>query len=81
MAEFTLGDDVGAQSAATMADESLHAGSRRGVRAELRGRRRRADGLGAITSTDTDFQAPLRALAQSDPDVLYFPIFVAACTS
>jgi branched-chain amino acid transport system substrate-binding protein len=81
VAEFTLGDVVGAQSAATVADESPYT---QGLVAAFEQNFEEGGGslTGSeqVTSTDTDFQAPLRALAEGDPDVLYFPIFVAACT-
>ena len=81
VAEFTLGDDVGAQSAATMADESPYTqGLVAAFEQNFEAGGGTLTGSEQITSTDTDFQAPLRALAEGDPDVLYFPIFVAACT-
>jgi branched-chain amino acid transport system substrate-binding protein len=33
-----------------------------------------------INSEDTDFKPVLRAIAEGDPDVLYAPVFVAACS-
>jgi branched-chain amino acid transport system substrate-binding protein len=33
-----------------------------------------------VNSEDTDFKPVLRSLAEKNPEVLYFPIFVAACT-
>ena len=33
-----------------------------------------------INSEDTNFKPVLRAIAEADPDVLYSPVFVAACT-
>ncbi len=33
-----------------------------------------------INSEDTDFKPVLRSIAESDPDVLYAPVFVAACS-
>jgi branched-chain amino acid transport system substrate-binding protein len=81
VAEFTLGDDVGAQTAATMADESPYTqGLVAAFEQNFEAGGGSVTGSEQITSTDTDFQAPLRALAEGDPDVLYFPIFVAACT-
>ncbi|HEX5937818.1 MAG TPA: branched-chain amino acid ABC transporter substrate-binding protein [Actinomycetota bacterium] len=82
VAEFTLSDVVGAQTAATIADESPYT---QGLVAAFE--QNFEEGGGTLTSegeqvvsTDTDFQAQLRSLAEGDPDVLYFPIFVAACT-
>jgi branched-chain amino acid transport system substrate-binding protein len=81
VAEFTLGDDVGAQTAATMADESPYTqGLVAAFEQNFEAGGGSITGSEQIVSTDTDFQAPLRALAEGDPDVLYFPIFVAACT-
>ena len=82
VAEFTLSDVVGAQSAATIADESPYT---QGLVAAFRANFEEGGGTlvgegEQVVSTDTDFQAPLRAIAEGDPDVLYFPIFVAACT-
>jgi branched-chain amino acid transport system substrate-binding protein len=81
VAEFTLGDIVGAQSAATIADESPYTqGLVAAFEQNFEAGGGSLTGSEQVTSTDTDFQAPLRALAEADPDVLYFPIFVAACT-
>jgi branched-chain amino acid transport system substrate-binding protein len=81
VAEFTLGDDVGAQTAATMVDESPYTqGLAAAFEQNFEAGGGTITGSEQIVSTDTDFQAPLRALAEGDPDVLYFPIFVAACT-
>ena len=33
-----------------------------------------------INSEDTDFKPLLRSIAETDPDVLYAPVFVAACS-
>lgn len=80
VAEFALGE-LEAASAATIADESPYT---QGLVAAFE--QNFEAGEGAITgseqvaSDDTDFKAPLRALAEANPDVLYFPIFVAACT-
>ena len=81
VAEFTLGDIVGAQTAATIADESPYTqGLVAAFEQNFEAGGGSLTGSEQVTSTDTDFQAPLRALAEGDPDVLYFPIFVAACT-
>jgi branched-chain amino acid transport system substrate-binding protein len=81
VAEFTLGDDLGATKAATIADESPYT---QGLVAAFEQNFEAGDGTitgsEQVNSEDTDFKAPLRSLAEGDPDVLYFPIFVAACT-
>jgi branched-chain amino acid transport system substrate-binding protein len=81
VAEFTLGDVLGATTAATIADESPYT---QGLVAAFRANFE--DGGGTLTgeeqvvSDDTDFKPVLRSLAEQNPDVLYFPIFVEACT-
>ena len=81
VAEFSLGEDVGATTAATIADESPYT---QGLVAAFEQNFEAGDGTitgtEQVNSEDTDFKAPLRSLAEGDPDVLYFPIFVAACT-
>jgi branched-chain amino acid transport system substrate-binding protein len=80
VAEFAL-NELGATTAATIADESVYT---QGLVAAFEANFE--DGGGTITgseqvnSEDTDFKAPLRSLDEGSPDVLYFPIFVAACT-
>ena len=80
-AEFALGDDLGATTAATIADESPYTQGLVGAfEANF------TEGGGTITGSEqvdseaTDFKPVLRSLAEQDPEVLYFPIFVAACT-
>src|ERR687891_641092 len=83
--ELTVEDDgcsaEGGQAAATIADESPYT---QGLVAAFE--QNFEAGGGTITGTeqvnseDTDFKAPLRSLAEGNPDILYFPIFVAACT-
>ena len=81
VAEFTLGDIVGAQSAATIADESVYTqGLVAAFEQNFEAGGGTLTGSEQVNSEDTDFKAPLRSLAEGDPDVLYFPIFVAACT-
>jgi branched-chain amino acid transport system substrate-binding protein len=81
VAEFSLGDDLGATTAATIADESPYT---QGLVAAFEANFEAGDGTltGAeqVNSEDTDFKPVLRSLAEGNPDVLYFPIFVAACT-
>jgi branched-chain amino acid transport system substrate-binding protein len=81
VAEFTLGEDVGATTAATMADESPYTqGLVAAFEQNFEAGGGELTGSEQVNSEDTDFKAPLRSLAEGDPDVLYFPIFVAACT-
>jgi branched-chain amino acid transport system substrate-binding protein len=81
VAEFVLGEDVGAQSAATVADESPYTqGLVAAFEQNFEAGGGTLTGSEQVNSEDTDFQAPLRSLAEGDPDVLYFPIFVSACT-
>jgi branched-chain amino acid transport system substrate-binding protein len=82
VAEFSLGEDVGATTAATIADESPYT---QGLVAAFEANFEAGGGTltsegEQVNSEDTDFKAPLRSLAEGNPDVLYFPIFVAACT-
>ncbi len=80
-AEFALGDDLGATTAATIADESPYTQGLVGAFVT-----NFEAGGGTITGSEqvdseaTDFKPILTSLAEQDPDVLYFPIFVAACT-
>ena len=80
-AEFALGDDLGATTAATIADESPYTqGLVAAFEQNFEAGGGELTGSEQVNSEDTDFKAPLRALAEGDPDILYFPIFVAACT-
>jgi branched-chain amino acid transport system substrate-binding protein len=80
-AEFVLGEDVGATTAATIADESPYTqGLVAAFEQNFEAGGGELTGSEQVNSEDTDFKAPLRALAEGNPDVLYFPIFVAACT-
>jgi branched-chain amino acid transport system substrate-binding protein len=81
VAEFSLGEDLGAQSAATIADESPYTqGLVAAFRANFEAGGGTLTGEEQVDSEDTDFKPTLRALAEASPDVLYFPIFVAACS-
>ncbi len=81
VAEFTLGDVLGATSAATIADESPYTqGLVAAFRANFEAGGGELTGEEQVNSEDTDFKGALRSLAEASPDVLYFPIFVAACT-
>ena len=82
VAEFSLdAEQLGATTSATIADESPYT---QGLVAAFEANFE--DGGGTLTgseqvdSEDTDFKPVLRTLAEGNPDVLYFPIFVAACT-
>lgn len=80
VAEFALGE-LGAQTAATIADESPYTqGLVEAFEQNFEAGDGQITGSEQVNSEDTDFQAPLRSLAEQNPDVLYFPIFVAACT-
>ena len=80
-AEFALGEDLGATTAATIADESPYTQGLVGAfEANFEAGGGTLTGSEQVNSEDTDFKPVLRSLAEQDPDVLYFPIFVAACT-
>jgi branched-chain amino acid transport system substrate-binding protein len=80
VAEFSLGE-LGATSAATIADESPYTqGLTAAFEQNFEAGEGSITGSEQINSLDTDFQPVLRTLAEGDPDVLYFPVFVAACT-
>jgi branched-chain amino acid transport system substrate-binding protein len=80
-AEFALGEDLGATTAATIADESPYTQGLVGAfEANFEAGGGTLTGSEQVNSEDTDFKPVLRSLAEKDPDVLYFPIFVAACT-
>ncbi|MGH2640566.1 MAG: branched-chain amino acid ABC transporter substrate-binding protein [Actinomycetota bacterium] len=81
VAEFSLGEDLGATTAATIADESPYTqGLVAAFEANFEAGGGTLTGSEQVDSEQTDFKPVLRALAEGDPDVLYFPIFVAACT-
>jgi branched-chain amino acid transport system substrate-binding protein len=81
VAEFALGEDLGAKTAATIADESPYTQGLVGAfEANFEAGGGTLTGSEQVDSEDTDFKPPLRALAEQKPDILYFPIFVAACT-
>jgi branched-chain amino acid transport system substrate-binding protein len=80
VAEFSLGE-LGAKSAATIADESPYTqGLVAAFEANFEAGEGTLTGSEQVDSEDTDFKPVLRSLAEGNPDVLYFPIFVAACT-
>jgi branched-chain amino acid transport system substrate-binding protein len=82
VAEFALAEDqLGATTAATIADESPYTqGLVAAFEQNFEAGGGQNTGSEQVNSEDTDFRAPLRSLAEQNPDVLYFPIFVAACT-
>jgi branched-chain amino acid transport system substrate-binding protein len=81
VAEFSLGEDIGATTAATIADESPYTqGLVAAFEANFEAGGGTLTGSEQVNSEDTNFQPLLRSLAEQNPDVLYFPIFVAACT-
>jgi branched-chain amino acid transport system substrate-binding protein len=80
VAEYTV-NELGAQTAATVADESPYTQGLVGAfEANFEAGGGTISGSEQVSSEDTDFQPVLRSLAEGNPDVLYFPIFVAACT-
>ena len=81
-AEFALDpEQLGATTAATIADESPYTQGLVGAfEANFEAGGGTITGSEQVDSEDTDFKPVLRSLAEQDPDVLYFPIFVAACT-
>jgi branched-chain amino acid transport system substrate-binding protein len=81
-AEFALDEaQLGATTAATIADESPYTQGLVGAfEANFEAGGGTITGSEQVNSEDTDFKPVLRSLAEKDPEVLYFPIFVAACT-
>ena len=79
VAEFALKD--GATKLATIHDESPYT---QGLTAAAAVNFEAGDGTVTaqeqINSEDTDFKPVLRSIADTDPDVLYAPVFVAACS-
>lgn len=80
VAEFAL-NEVGATKLATIHDESPYT---QGLTAAAALNFEAGDGTVTvqeqINSEDTDFKPLLRSIAETDPDVLYAPVFVAACS-
>ena len=80
VAEFALGE-LGATTAATIVDESPYT---QGLGAAFTVNFEAGGGTVAaaeqINSEDTDFKPVLNSIAESNPDVLYAPVFVSACT-
>ena len=79
VAEFAL--EEGATKLATIHDESPYT---QGLTAAAAVNFEAGDGTvtaqDQINSEDTDFKPVLRSIADTDPDVLYAPVFVAACS-
>jgi branched-chain amino acid transport system substrate-binding protein len=82
VAEFSLDEaELGATTAATIADESPYTqGLVAAFEANFEAGGGTITGSEQVDSEDTDFKPVLRTLQEGNPDVLYFPIFVAACT-
>jgi branched-chain amino acid transport system substrate-binding protein len=82
VAEFALDpEQLGAKTAATIADESPYTQGLVGAfEANFEAGGGTLTGSEQVDSEDTDFKPVLTSLAAQKPDVLYFPIFVAACT-
>ncbi|MGZ8580646.1 MAG: branched-chain amino acid ABC transporter substrate-binding protein [Actinomycetota bacterium] len=80
VAEFAL-NELGATKLATIHDESPYT---QGLTAAAGVNFEAGDGTVTvqeqINSEDTDFKPLLRSIAETDPDVLYAPVFVAACS-
>jgi branched-chain amino acid transport system substrate-binding protein len=80
VAEYAA-DELGATKMATIADESPYT---QGLVAAAEVNFEAGDGSitasEQINSEDTDFKQLLRTIAEGDPDVLYAPVFVAACS-
>jgi branched-chain amino acid transport system substrate-binding protein len=80
VAEFAL-KELGATSAATIADESPYTQGLVGAfEANFEAGDGTLTGTEQVDSEDTNFKPVLTSLAEQKPEVLYFPIFVAACT-
>jgi len=80
VAEYSL-NELGGTTAATIADESPYTqGLTAAFEQNFEAGEGTITGSEQINSEDTDFQPVLRSIAEGDPDVLYFPVFVAACT-
>jgi branched-chain amino acid transport system substrate-binding protein len=80
VAEFAL-NELGGTKLATIHDESPYT---QGLTAAAAVNFEAGDGTVTvqeqINSEDTDFKPLLRSIAETDPDVLYAPVFVAACS-
>jgi branched-chain amino acid transport system substrate-binding protein len=80
VAEFAL-NELGGTKLATIHDESPYT---QGLTAAAAVNFEAGDGTVTvqeqINSEDTDFKPLLRSIAEGDPDVLYAPVFVAACS-
>jgi branched-chain amino acid transport system substrate-binding protein len=79
VADFAI-QELGAQTAATINDESPYADALAAVfRASFEAQGGSITAVEAIQSTDTDFKPLLTSIAEQSPDVLYFPDFNPAC--
>ncbi len=73
--------EKGLKTAATINDESPYAdGLATAFRTSFEKDGGTITGTEAIKSDDTDFTNVLNSIAQKKPDVLYFPVFTAACS-
>ncbi len=80
VAGFVQGEK-GLKTAATINDESPYAdGLAAAFRTAFEKDGGTITGTEAIKSDDTDFTNLLNSIAQAKPDVLYFPVFTAACS-
>ncbi len=69
------------KTAATINDESPYAdGLASAFRDSFEASGGKITSIEAIQSTDTDFTNVLTSIAQDKPEVLYFPVFTAACS-
>jgi branched-chain amino acid transport system substrate-binding protein len=74
-------DELGATTAATIADESPYTqGLVAAFEANFEAAGGTITGSEQINSEDTNFESVLTSLNDGDPEVLYFPVFVNACT-
>jgi branched-chain amino acid transport system substrate-binding protein len=79
-AEFVL-NELGFTTAATIADESPYTqGLVAAFEVNMEAGGATITGTEQIDSEGTDFKPILTSLAEGDPEVLYMPVFVAACT-
>ena len=79
-AEFML-NELSFTNAATIADESPYTqGLVAAFEANIEAGGGTITGREQIDSEGTDFKPILTSLAEADPEVLYMPVFVAACT-
>ncbi|HEY7477735.1 MAG TPA: branched-chain amino acid ABC transporter substrate-binding protein [Actinomycetota bacterium] len=79
-AQFAF-NELGVTTAATIADESPYTqGLVAAFEANFEDLGGTITGSEQVNSEDTNFESTLTSLNEGDPELLYFPIFVAACT-